>query len=188
MGWRFLFGRLAFCVFPLLFLTSAADAAEPASSRDFHACAAPEDFLKGRLALWQQRLELGGWNISIVMSHADDLKPRTLGHIQWDSDKKTAAIRVLEAAEYTLPCHEMLADMEFTVVHELIHLELSSLPRTQASRRDEEFVVNRIADALLQLDRQGPHPPAAKDNVQAAGLSSKPAPPHSPAVASAAAQ
>jgi hypothetical protein len=48
----------------------------------------------------------------------------------------------------------MLDDMEFTVVHELIHLELSSLPRSEASRRDEEYAVNQIADALLALDRK----------------------------------
>ena len=47
----------------------------------------------------------------------------------------------------------MLEDMEFTVVHELIHLQLSSLPRSEASRSDEEHAVNRITDALLKLDR-----------------------------------
>jgi hypothetical protein len=44
--------------------------------------------------------------------------------------------------------------MEFTVVHELIHLELSSLPHSEASRRVEEHAVNRLADALLKLDRK----------------------------------
>jgi hypothetical protein len=43
--------------------------------------------------------------------------------------------------------------MEFTMVHELIHLELASLPRTDASRRDEEAAVDRMAGALLRLDR-----------------------------------
>jgi hypothetical protein len=46
----------------------------------------------------------------------------------------------------------LLAGMEFTVVHELIHLELSSLPRSQASRRAEEHAVNHISKALLDLD------------------------------------
>ena len=44
--------------------------------------------------------------------------------------------------------------MEFTLVHELIHLELSSLPRSEASRRVEEHAVNNLTDALLRLDRQ----------------------------------
>lgn len=111
------------------------------------------NFLNERLALWQQRLSLQDWKISIIMSHPSDLKPRTLGNIHWDSDKKSAVIRVLDASDYRMPYKDMLDDMEFTVVHELIHLELSSLPRSEASRRDEEHAVNQIAAALLKLDR-----------------------------------
>ena len=44
--------------------------------------------------------------------------------------------------------------MEFTVVHELIHLQLSSLPRSEASRSAEERAVNHITEALIQLDRE----------------------------------
>lgn len=114
----------------------------------------PEGYLAEKLAFWQQRLELQDWKLSVVMSSAGDLRPRTLGNIHWDSNTKTAVIRVLQASEYQLPCPGMLADMEFTVVHELIHLELSSLPRSQASRRDEEHAVNRLTDALLANERR----------------------------------
>ncbi|MBV9504974.1 MAG: hypothetical protein JO323_08215 [Acidobacteriia bacterium] len=115
-----------------------------------------ETYVTERLAVWQQRLSLQSWKISVIMAHPEDLKPKTLGNIHWDSDKKSAIIRVLHAADYKLPFREMLEDMEFTVVHELIHLELSSLPRSEASRRDEEHAVNQIADALLKLDRINP--------------------------------
>ena len=51
----------------------------------------------------------------------------------------------------------MLKDIEFTVVHELIHLEiapvLTDLQRTDANRMEEEHAVNHMADALLKLDR-----------------------------------
>ena len=113
-----------------------------------------ESFASERLWVWQQRLNLQDWHIDVVMSRTADLKPKTLGNIHWDADNKTAVIRVLDPADYKLPFKDMLADMEFTVVHELIHLELSSLPRSDASRRDEEHAVNRIADALLKLDRK----------------------------------
>ena len=112
-----------------------------------------ESHVTERLAVWQQRLKLQDWKISIIMAHPGDMKPKTLGNIHWDADKKSAVIRVLDASDYHLACHDMLDDMEFTVVHELIHLELSSLPRSEASRRDEEYAVNQIADALLALDR-----------------------------------
>ena len=44
--------------------------------------------------------------------------------------------------------------MEFTIVHELVHLELASLPRSEASRSNEEHAVNLSAEALLRLDRR----------------------------------
>jgi len=141
----------------VLFLTFAGGAwAEPPSvTPDAHLCAArSEGFLTARLGFWQQRLDLSDWKVSVVMSRANVLKPKTLGNIHWDANKKTAVIRVLDASDYQVSCRDALPDMEMTLVHELVHLELSSLPRSPASRREEEFAVNRIADALVRLDRQ----------------------------------
>ncbi len=112
-----------------------------------------QSFTSERLWIWQKRLKLQDWNITVAMARANELKPRTLGNIHWDSDKKAAIIHVLDPADYHMPFREMLDDMEFTVVHELIHLKLapllSNVPRSEASRRDEEHTVNSIADALL---------------------------------------
>jgi len=110
-------------------------------------------YLDKRLALWQQRLALQDWDISLVMSRSGELRSGTLGNIRWDADTKRAVIRVLDASEYRTPYRAALKDMEFTVVHELIHLELESLPRSEASRREEEHAVNHMAGALLHLDR-----------------------------------
>jgi hypothetical protein len=116
-----------------------------------------EKFATERLAIWRQRLDLEDWNISVVLSHPSDLKPRTLGNIHWDNDKKTAVIRVLDPSDYKMSFDDILKDIEFTVVHELIHLELSPvlspLQRNDANRREEEHAVNHMADALLKLDR-----------------------------------
>ena len=81
-----------------------------------------------------------------------------MGNVHWDADKKTAMIRVLDAADYGRPFRSTLQDMEFTVVHELVHLELTSLTRNFKSRSEESFseeeqAVNRMSDALLQLDQ-----------------------------------
>ena len=113
-----------------------------------------EQFLKERLADWQECLSLNDWRISIVMTRRAELKPRTRGQIKWDKDKKSAVLAVLDTSDYDLPRPEMLADMEFTIVHELVHLELASLPRSEASRSTEEHAVNRIAEALLRVNRQ----------------------------------
>jgi hypothetical protein len=110
-----------------------------------------------RLSVWQKRLSLQEWSVSVVVSRASDLKPKTLGNIHWDREKKTAVIRVLDPADYKLPFEQMLQDIEFTIVHELIHLEIApvftDLQRTDANRMEEEHAVNQMADALLKLDR-----------------------------------
>jgi len=116
-----------------------------------------QSFAQEKLWAWQKRLNLQDWHISVVVARASDLKPKTLGNIHWDLDKKTAVIRVLDPADYRLPLPAMLDDMEFTVVHELIHLDLapvlSDLQRNDANRREEEYAVNHMAEALLKLDR-----------------------------------
>jgi hypothetical protein len=91
------------------------------------------------------------------MSHPTQLRHGTLGNVHWDADKKAAVIRVLDAADYDRPFRATLEDMEFTVLHELVHLELTSLTRSFKSRSEESFseeeqAVNRISHALLQLD------------------------------------
>lgn len=117
-----------------------------------------QSFASEKLWLWQNRLGLKDWKISVVMSPAGDLKPKTVGNIHWELDKKTAVIHVLDPADYHMPFPEMLKDMEFTVVHELIHLDmapvLSELQRSDANRREEEHAVNHMVEALLKLDRQ----------------------------------
>ncbi len=113
-------------------------------------------FLDDRLAVWQQRLKLEDWRISIALVRLSDLPPRTVGGIRWDKKKKSAVILVLDPSDYRLPFREMLGDMELTVVHELVHLDLASLPRGQASRGSEERAVSGIADALLELDGKKP--------------------------------
>ena len=117
-----------------------------------------ETYLHSSLAQWQERLKLQDWTISLVMSHPSEMRRGTLGNVHWDADKKTAVIRVLDATDYGRPFRATLQDMEFTVVHELVHLELTSLTRNFKSRSEESFseeerAVNRMSDALLQLDR-----------------------------------
>ena len=62
-----------------------------------------ESYLHQRLARWRERLKLQDWTISLVMSHPTELRRGTLGNVHWDADKKTAVIRVLDAADYGRP-------------------------------------------------------------------------------------
>ena len=116
-----------------------------------------QSFATEKLWVWQRRLNLSDWDISVIVSRANELKPKTLGNVHWDLEKKSAVIRVLDPADYRLPPNLILRDIELTVVHELIHLEiapaLADLHRTDANRVEEEKAVNHMADALLTLDR-----------------------------------
>jgi hypothetical protein len=159
---KHMLGRYCFCLsfcFSIIGasgVSNAQPASDPLPAREKTLLA--QSFASERLWVWQKRLNLDDWNISVVVAPASDLKPKTLGNVHWELEKKTATIRVLDPADYRLPFKEMLEDMEFTVVHELIHLELapvlSDLHRSDANRRDEEHAVNHVADALLRLGRK----------------------------------
>lgn len=138
------------CLIAMGFLTSAWGETETAATDTAQIA---QKFIGEKLAVWQQRLKLDDWRISASFVHRADLPPKTMGGIRWDRNKKTAEIWVLDASEYRLPVKAMLDDMELTLVHELVHLDLTSLPRGQASRGSEERAVEGIAQAMLGLER-----------------------------------
>ena len=103
------------------------------------------------LQIWQKRLALADWKVQANIVRQADLNPDTLGNLKWSSKDHTASIKVLDPRDYDMPAQQIPADIERTVVHELVHLELSVLPRN-GSRKVEEQVVNRVTEALLGLD------------------------------------
>ncbi|HEY3739271.1 MAG TPA: hypothetical protein VGL53_05480 [Bryobacteraceae bacterium] len=134
-------------------------AAPPEPSAKEPADLVADKFVHDKLALWQDRLHLQDWTISATVSHPGDLRRGTLGNVHWDAEKKTAKIRVLSPSDYHRTYAAALEDIEFTIVHELIHLELMPVThneenRSAESRSAEEDAVNRIAASLLQLDRK----------------------------------
>ena len=124
-------------------------------------------FVKQELQLWQDRLDLKDWDVHVALVHPSALEPKTLGNIHWDADTKKATICVLSAYDYTLPLQAMLDDMEVTIVHELVHLHLSSLPRSEATSRNEEHAVVELTKALLKLSKQAT--PAASSSSDRQG-------------------
>ncbi len=123
--------------------------AAPAGSREF-----VQQYVSEKLTVWQQRLKLSDWHIAWAMAHSSDLKPQTVGQIHWDKPSKSASILVLDPSDYRMPRNAMLDDMELTIIHELVHLKLTSLPHSEASRGSEEEAVNGIAEALFALEHQ----------------------------------
>jgi hypothetical protein len=114
--------------------------------------AVSQDQVDAWVKLWQQRLRLDDWKIEARIVRAGDLKPDTLGNLKWNSISHEATIKVLNPIDYDMPGPEVAQDIEYTVVHELVHLQLSVLPRDLGKKDVEEVVVNKISDALMQLE------------------------------------
>jgi hypothetical protein len=126
-----------------------APSAAPVGSQEF-----AQQYVAQKLELWQARLKLSDWRITWAMAHRSDLKPNTVGQIHWDKPSKSASILVLDSSDYRMPFNPMLDDMELTIIHELVHLKLTSLPHSEASRGSEEQAVNGISEALFALELQ----------------------------------
>ena len=110
---------------------------------------------------WQKRLDLGEWSITTLIVRSTDLKPDTLGNLKWNTSNRTAVVKVLNPADYELPAAEIATDIEYTILHELIHLQLSVLPHDGSTKLIEEKVVNRISEALFQLEKGASYHPRA---------------------------
>jgi hypothetical protein len=115
--------------------------------------AAANRFVHEILPYWQHRLQLDDWTVYVLLARPADLRTGTLGNIHWDAEKKQATIRVMDASGYPGDLAPMLKDMEVTVVHELVHLELASMPVAEADRNNQENAIDRITAALLQSGR-----------------------------------
>ncbi len=142
----------------LLLFVSLGNAAPPAS-RNRVTTALPivtDEQAQDWLKLWQKRLRLEDWKIGVKIVRIWELEHGTLGHIDWSSTHRTAVIKVLNPADYELPADQIPADMELSIVHELVHLHLSVLPLNKSSRGAEEQVVSMIADALVNLEHRQP--------------------------------
>ena len=102
----------------------------------------------GWVQVWQKQLSLEPWRIEACIVRQSDLKPDTLGHLKWSS-QHTATIYVLDPRDYSGMTSDAIADdIQTTVIHELVHLELSVLPRDPLHKDVEESVVNSIVKAL----------------------------------------
>jgi hypothetical protein len=103
--------------------------------------------LEKQLRGWQKRLGLEDWDLSLQVVRKSALDQDTWGNAEWDSDAKTGVISVLDPQDYNLKGSELKRDMECTIVHELVHIQVS--PLDSGNPQAHEEVVNRIMNALL---------------------------------------
>ena len=110
--------------------------------------------LKVLLAKWQPVLRLQDWDIEIMYVKPYELDPDTGGQVIRCDGKKTARIKVLDP-DYRDPCLIVKPDVEYTVVHELVHIHFAVFDDLEgpADTLYEQWI-HRLASALLALDRR----------------------------------
>ena len=106
-----------------------------------------ENHLDHQLRTWQRRLGLEEWRLTLRVVRQSDLDRNTWGSAEWDPEGKTGTINVLDPADYNLRGGDLRLDMECTIVHELVHIQVSPLDARDESVRED--VVNRIMTALM---------------------------------------
>jgi hypothetical protein len=87
------------------------------------------------------------WNLSVRMVRQSEIDRNAWGTAEWDQAAKTGTISVLDPRDYNLRGGDLKLDMECTIVHELVHIQVSPLAAPDAHVREE--VVNGIMSALL---------------------------------------
>ena len=123
-------------VWALLLVAFCCSAANPLETR-----------LDRQLKAWQKRLGLDEWSLSVRVVRQFEIDRNSWGAAEWDPDAKTATISVLDPRDYNLRGGELKLDMECTIVHELVHIQVSPLSAPDEHVRED--VVNRIMTALM---------------------------------------
>lgn len=106
-----------------------------------------ESRLDHQLRTWQKRLGLEDWNFTLRVVRQSEIDRNAWGSSEWDPDAKTGTVMVLDPRDYNLRGGDLRLDMECTIVHELVHIQVSPLSAPNEHVREE--VVNKIMTALL---------------------------------------
>ena len=103
--------------------------------------------LMDQMKSWQKRLGLDDWTMTLQVVRQREINPNAWGSSHWDIHAKTATIQVLDPRDYNLKGTDLRLDMECTIVHEFVHIQVSPLDARDVHVRED--VVNKIMAALL---------------------------------------
>ena len=103
--------------------------------------------LMDQMKSWQKRLGLDDWTMTLQVVRQREINPNAWGSSHWDIHAKTATIQVLDPRDYNLKGTDLRLDIECTIVHELVHIQVSPLDARDVHVRED--VVNKIMAALL---------------------------------------
>jgi hypothetical protein len=124
-------------------------------------CVYTPEQLQARLEYWQACLRLQDWDIEVRLVRGATIGQGTSGELHTFRLKKRALIKILREDDYEAALEgavfDQPHDMEYTLVHELVHLALDACtvqfdPGT-IQETAEEHAVHALASALVALDR-----------------------------------
>jgi hypothetical protein len=118
-----------------------------------------QDQLEQACREWARRLRLQDWRVTVRWQ--DWVSMSILGRsgeVQWNLQAKSAVVYILPPGQRCDGNPEMAeGDWERTLVHELLHLHLAAWSAPDGSLEDaaQEQAINAIAEALVNLAREG---------------------------------
>ena len=114
--------------------------------------------LRDRCAVWQQRLRLQDWDVSVEFKRLVDLERNTrAAECEYMWILKVAKISLVDPVDASHTSHWLKqVDQEKSLVHELLHLHFAPFQAAKDSdaEADQELAIEMIAEALVALDRK----------------------------------
>ena len=103
---------------------------------------------------WQRRLRLRDWDVKIVVSRSDEMRPNCSGTCSTILSNKTALVTLMHPIDHSERCLWPY-DMEETLVHELLHMHFAPFQADEDTPADtaQEQAIDLIAHALVNLKR-----------------------------------
>jgi hypothetical protein len=108
---------------------------------------------------WQKRLKLQNWNIICKFVRHNEIGADTIAEAHYRLNLETAVLKVLDQDDYLRVWdRDFPQDIEESVVHELLHLELATLAPEGGYYGTQEIIqeqtIDRLARVLVALKRE----------------------------------
>lgn len=110
--------------------------------------------LQDRMVYWQEKLRLQDWMIKIKIARANEMEANRNAEIAFIYDNKQAYIKILDNMDHPKDAW-FEHDMEWSLVHELLHLHLGQIRQGEnIDSVEEEQAIESIVYGLIALDRR----------------------------------
>ena len=109
--------------------------------------------LENLLSKWQKSLRLQDWDIQVRFVRGHEIEGNQ-AQIKHNNDYKNAVIRLRDPKDW--PPGDWQEDSESDLVHELLHLHMSTFEGTKPGTKEQvglEQAIECITEALVKLER-----------------------------------